>query len=148
MNRSSPISPNVSYDPYASLHPGFHKYTQPSFSPPSHANPLTPSTSAYTFTQPASQSRSPFIYMTLSVPFAALPDPIIHEHVRQYALKVETLVKKGLYNEYPFTINLKCNEVFNRGFPKKMKRLPTNAKLNMFLNLLNLHSFSLCCQYG
>ena len=53
-----------------------------------------------------------------------------NENVRHFALKVETLVKQGWYNEYPSTINLKCNEIFTRGLPKKT--LPTNAKLNMF----------------
>ena len=41
------------------------------------------------------------------------------ENVRHYALKVETLVRQGWYIEYPSTINLKCNEIFNRGLPKK-----------------------------
>ena len=40
---------------------------------------------------------------------------------RHFALKVETLVKQGWYNEYPSTINLKCNEIFTRGLPKKLK---------------------------
>ena len=42
-----------------------------------------------------------------------------NENVRHCALKVETLVKQGWYNEYPSTINLKCNELFTRGLPKK-----------------------------
>ena len=44
-----------------------------------------------------------------------------NENVRHFALKVETLVKQGWYNEYPSTINLKCNEFFTRGLPKKVK---------------------------
>ena len=44
-----------------------------------------------------------------------------NENVRHFALKVETLVKQGWYNEYPSTINLKCNEIFTRGLPKKLK---------------------------
>ena len=40
-----------------------------------------------------------------------------NEKVRPFALKVKTLVKQGLYNEYPSTINLKCNELFTRGLP-------------------------------
>ena len=44
-----------------------------------------------------------------------------NENVRHYALKVETLVKQGWYNEDPSTNNLKCNEMFTRGLPKKLK---------------------------
>ena len=44
-----------------------------------------------------------------------------NENVRHFALKVETLVKQGWYNEYPSTINLKCNGIFTRGLPKKLK---------------------------
>ena len=44
-----------------------------------------------------------------------------NENVRHFALKVKTLVKQGWYNEYPSTINLKCNEIFTRGLPKKLK---------------------------
>ena len=44
-----------------------------------------------------------------------------YENVRHFALKVETLVKQGWYNEYPSTINLKCNENFTSGLPKELK---------------------------
>ena len=44
-----------------------------------------------------------------------------NENVRHFALKVETLVKQGWYNEYTSTINLKCNEIFTRDLPKKLK---------------------------
>ena len=44
-----------------------------------------------------------------------------NENVRHFALKVEILVKQGWYNEYPSTINLKCNETFTRGLPKQLK---------------------------
>ena len=44
-----------------------------------------------------------------------------NENVCHFALKVETLVKQGWYNEYPSTINLKGNEIFTRGLPKKLK---------------------------
>ena len=44
-----------------------------------------------------------------------------NENVRHFALQVETLVKQGWYNEDPSTINLKCNEIFTRGLPKKLK---------------------------
>ena len=43
------------------------------------------------------------------------------ENVRHFALKVETHLKQGWYNEYPSTINMKCNEIFTRGLPKKLK---------------------------
>ena len=48
-----------------------------------------------------------------------------------------TLVKRGWYNEHPSTINLKCNEIFTRGLPKKSKILPTNAFSNIFQVHLN-----------
>ena len=44
-----------------------------------------------------------------------------NENVRHYALKVGTLVKQGWYIEYPSTFNLKCNEIFTRVLPKKLK---------------------------
>ena len=43
----------------------------------------------------------------------------VDENVRHYALKVETLVKQGWYNEYLSTINPKGKEIFTRGLPKK-----------------------------
>ena len=43
------------------------------------------------------------------------------ESVRHYALKVQQLVEKGWYNESAATIVLKCNEIFTRGLPKKLK---------------------------
>ena len=45
------------------------------------------------------------------------------ENVRHYAPKVETLGKQGWYIEYPPTINHKCEEIFTRGLPKKIKTL-------------------------
>ena len=41
-----------------------------------------------------------------------------NENVRHFALKVEILVKQGWYNEYPSTINLKCNEILLVVSPK------------------------------
>ena len=38
---------------------------------------------------------------------------------KHYALKIETLVKQCWYNEYPSTINLKCNGIFTSCLPKK-----------------------------
>ena len=43
------------------------------------------------------------------------------ENVRHYAPKVETLVKQSWYNEYPSTINHKCNAIFSRGLPGKLE---------------------------
>ena len=66
----------TSYNPYASLQPGFHKYpsisVQPSNLPPS---PLPPSTSAFPFKPPSSQPPL-VLQITHSDPFAALSDPI------------------------------------------------------------------------
>ena len=42
------------------------------------------------------------------------------QSVRHYAMKVQQLVEKGWYNESAATINLKCNEIFTRGSPKKL----------------------------
>ena len=61
-----------------------------------------------------------------------------NEKIRHYALKVETLVKQGWYDEYPSTINLECNESFTWGLPKKLTDLLTNVKLNIFQVHLNL----------
>ena len=43
-----------------------------------------------------------------------------NETVRHIALKVQQLVEKGWCNEKAPTINLKCNEIFTKGFPKKI----------------------------
>ena len=42
-----------------------------------------------------------------------------NETVRHFALKVQQLVEKGWCNENASTINLKCNEIFTKGLPKK-----------------------------
>ena len=44
-----------------------------------------------------------------------------NETVRHFALNVQQLVEKGWCNENASTINLKCNEIFTRGPPKKLK---------------------------
>ena len=44
-----------------------------------------------------------------------------NETVRHFALRVQQLVKKGWRNENAATINLKNNEIFTKGFPKKLK---------------------------
>ena len=43
------------------------------------------------------------------------------ETVRHFALRVQQLVKKGWCNESAATINLKNNEIFTKGLPKKLK---------------------------
>ena len=44
-----------------------------------------------------------------------------NETVRHFALRVQQLVKKGWCNESASTINLKNNEIFTKGLPKKIK---------------------------
>ena len=44
-----------------------------------------------------------------------------NETVRHFALRVQQLVKKGWCNENAATINLKNNEVFTKGLPKRLK---------------------------
>ena len=44
-----------------------------------------------------------------------------NETVRHFALKVQQLVEKGWCNENASTINIKCNEIFTKGLPKKLK---------------------------
>ena len=44
-----------------------------------------------------------------------------NETVRHFALRVQQLVKKGWCNENTATINLKNNEIFTKGLPKKLK---------------------------
>ena len=68
-----------------------------------------------------------------------------NESVRHYALKVETLVKQGWYNEYPSTINLECNETFTRGLPKKLKDFANKRQVKHISSSLEpsipFHSF-------
>ena len=45
-----------------------------------------------------------------------------NENYRHYALKVETLVKQGWYDEHTPTINIEFNGIFTRGLPKKLKK--------------------------
>ena len=44
-----------------------------------------------------------------------------NETVRHFAFRVQHLVKKGWCNENAATINLKNNEIFTKGLPKKLK---------------------------
>ena len=66
----------TSYNPYISRHPGFQNFPTNSFQPPNFPpDPLPPSTSAIPLNPPSSYP-PPLLHMTLSVPFAALSDPI------------------------------------------------------------------------
>ena len=60
-----------------------------------------------------------------------------NETVRHFALRVQQLVKKGWCNESAATINLKNNEIFTKGLPKKLKDFAHKNKLNMFQHYLN-----------
>ena len=218
---TSSTTQSTSYNPYIFLYPTFQNFPTTSFQAPPNPHNSLPPTSTLSFNPPSSYPSIPFP-TTLSVPFAALSDPIKlfdgldhtyppekflahlsarvtfqlgpqpvdiqsyltwhsrrmsllycsltgtasnwydrlpqvykddwssflqifkkqfysqnhayhaqiealslpkkdNENVRHFALKVETLVKQGWYNEYPSTINLKCNEIFTRGLPKKLK---------------------------
>ena len=44
-----------------------------------------------------------------------------NDTVRHFALRVQQLVKKGWCNENASTINLKNNEIFTKGLPKRLK---------------------------
>ena len=44
-----------------------------------------------------------------------------NETVRHFALRVQQLVKKGWCNKNAATTNLKNNEIFTKGLPKKLK---------------------------
>ena len=44
-----------------------------------------------------------------------------NESVRHFALRVQQLGKKGWCNEKAATINLKINEFFTKGLPRKLK---------------------------
>ena len=56
-----------------------------------------------------------------------------NETVRQFALKVQQLVEKVWCNENASTINLKCNETFTKGSPKKLKDFAKKDKPNVLL---------------
>ena len=61
-----------------------------------------------------------------------------NETVRHFALRVQQLVKKGWYNENAATINLKNNEIFTKGLPKKLKDFAHKRQVNMYQHYLNL----------
>ena len=68
----------TSYDPYASLHPGFHNFLISSFQPPNlPPDPCPPpQTSTHPFKTVTSQPPLLVLPMTPSVPFAGVLDPI------------------------------------------------------------------------
>ena len=51
-----------------------------------------------------------------------------NETVRHFALKVQQRVEKSWCNENASTINLKCNEISQKDFPKILKTLQTKDK--------------------
>ena len=61
-----------------------------------------------------------------------------NENVLHFALKVETLVKQGWLNEYPSTINLKCNKSFTRGLPKSLNDFANEHQVTHISSSLEL----------
>ena len=59
-----------------------------------------------------------------------------NETVRNFVLRVQQLVKKGWCNESPATINLKCNEIFTKGLPKKLKYFANRRQVKHTSTLL------------
>ena len=59
-----------------------------------------------------------------------------NETVRHFALRVQQLVKKGWCNENAATINLKNNEIFTKGLPKKLKDFAHKRQVNYVSTLL------------
>ena len=53
-----------------------------------------------------------------------------NEKVRHFAFRVQQLVEKGWCNAA--TINLKINEIFTKGLPKKLKDFAHNDKVNTY----------------
>ena len=58
-----------------------------------------------------------------------------NENVRHYALKVEALVEKSWYNEYPSTINPKFDEDFTRGLQKKRETFCQQTSCQTYFKL-------------
>ena len=59
-----------------------------------------------------------------------------NETVRHFALRVQQLVKKGWCNESAATINLKNNEIFTKGLPKKLKNFAHKRQVKHVSTLL------------
>ena len=59
-----------------------------------------------------------------------------NETVRHFALRVQQLVKKGSCNENAATIELKNNEIFTKGLPKKLKDFAHKRQIKHVSTLL------------
>ena len=59
-----------------------------------------------------------------------------NETVRHFALRVQQLVKKGWCNEIAATVNLKNNEIFTKGLPKKLKDFAQKRQVKHVSTLL------------
>ena len=59
-----------------------------------------------------------------------------NETDRHFALRVQQLVKKGWCNENAATINLKNNEIFTKGLPKKLKDFAHKRQVKRVSTLL------------
>ena len=59
-----------------------------------------------------------------------------NETGRHFALRVQQLVKKGWCNENAATINLKNNEIFTKGLPKKLKDFADKRQVKHVSTLL------------
>ena len=70
-----------------------------------------------------------------------------NETVRHFALRVQQLVKKGWCNENAATINLKNNEIFTKGLPKKLKdfTILINITIHSIITFL-LHQIQILIQ--
>ena len=59
-----------------------------------------------------------------------------NETVRHFVLRVQQLVKKGWCNENAATTNLKSNEIFTKGLPKKLKDFAHKRQVKHVTTLL------------
>ena len=70
-----------------------------------------------------------------------------NETVHHFALRLQQLVKKGWCKESASTINLKNNEIFIKGLPKKLKDVAHIRQVNMYqyrtINTIS-HTCSTC----
>ena len=58
------------------------------------------------------------------------------DYVRHFALRVQQLVEKGWCNGSASTINFKNNEIFTKGFPKKVKNFAHRRQVKHVSTLL------------
>ena len=59
-----------------------------------------------------------------------------NETVRHFALRLQQLVEKSWCNESPATTNLKCNEIFTKREPKKLKDFANRRQIKHTSTLL------------